>query len=60
MEPVRPTPPPPPPATLDDLGELLWAIRRHTRICAVVATLLILPAAFTALIMAAMLLGAFA
>ena len=55
-----PTPPPPPPATLDDLRELLWAIRRHTRVCAVVATLLILPAAFTALIMAAMLLGAFA
>jgi hypothetical protein len=55
------TPPPaPPPVGLDDIGQMLRDIRRHTRICAIVATLLILPAAFTALIMAAMLLGALA
>ena len=52
-------PPPPPehrPATLDDLGDLLWAIRRHTRICALAAILILIPTAVTALVLGVLIL----
>ena len=37
--------PPPRPVDLEDLGDILWDIRRHTRICAVAAIIVIIPAA---------------
>lgn len=41
------------PVDLEDLGDILWDIRRHTRMCAIVAIILLIPAAIATVALAA-------